>query len=165
MSAAPSWKVYTPEGDYVAACKHPSDAGAIAALYSTGAEIRYGHPRGAVCWIEGADGHAGDSLDLVAETCYRRLSMTNEERRENIAIARDKLADVEQAAAQAERNRQRGPRRRVTYTHEDGTIIGRYDLEDGSSLHLDIAGLGIDPMKVTMTSEIIEAAPPPPLGR
>lgn len=91
MAATPTWKVYTAAGEYVAACKHAEDAGAIAALHGTGSEIRHGHR--SVCWIEGADGHASESLDQVAATCYRRLAMTNAEHRQDVAIAREMLAD------------------------------------------------------------------------
>lgn len=72
MAATPEFKVYNPMGEYVAACKHPADAAAIVAAYGDGAEVRLGH--GIVLWHEGAeDEQAGNSYDIVSNTCYERV--------------------------------------------------------------------------------------------
>ena len=75
MSAAPRFKVYNPDGEYVAACKFAEDAAAIVAAYGDGATIRYGHRK--VVFREGSEGaSAGDSYDAsydaVAAIVYSR---------------------------------------------------------------------------------------------
>ena len=76
MAASPKWKVYSPENEYVAACKHVEDAAAVVALRGDGATIREGHTKATIVWIEGTDGHAGDSYDAVVDrvsaVCERR---------------------------------------------------------------------------------------------
>ena len=71
MAATPQYKIYSPSGEYVAACKHPSDAGAIVNLYGDGATIRLGHKR--IVWTEGQEAQpAGNSYDFVADTIWER---------------------------------------------------------------------------------------------
>ncbi len=69
MAGTPRFKVYI-HGKYVAACKHPEDAAAIVAAYSSG-EIRDGHKT--VVYTDGVDGNAGESYDSVAEIVLRRV--------------------------------------------------------------------------------------------
>jgi len=73
MAASPRFKVYNPEGDYIAACKHAEDAAALVALYGAGATIRLDHTR--VMWREGAEvREAGESYDFVAQTVADRCA-------------------------------------------------------------------------------------------
>ena len=73
MAQAPEFKVYNPQGEYVAACKLACDAAAVVAAYGDGATIRHGHRRADTLWTDGVDGEAGESYDRVAHTCHRRL--------------------------------------------------------------------------------------------
>jgi len=73
MAGAPQFKVYTPEGEYVAACKLPEDAAAVVAAYGPGATIRNGHRKKDVVYTEGVDGDAGDSYDEVARIVHERV--------------------------------------------------------------------------------------------
>lgn len=71
MAGSPSWKVYAPTGEYVAACKLVEDAAAIVALHGDGAKIKHGHGR--ALWTEGAEGQpAAESYDYVAQTVLDR---------------------------------------------------------------------------------------------
>lgn len=71
MAISPDWKVYNPQGQYVAACKHPEDAAAIVALYGNGTKIKLGHI--VTVWHEGHETQpAGESFDFVASTCLAR---------------------------------------------------------------------------------------------
>lgn len=75
MAGSPILKVYTAEGEYVAACWHAEDAAALVAIYGDGATIRRGHLKRDVVWTEGAeDTRAGESYDLVAATVNGRIS-------------------------------------------------------------------------------------------
>jgi hypothetical protein len=67
MAAAPFWKVYTAFGNYEAACKSPEIAAVVVSVLGDGATIRAGHTK--IVWTEGADGHAGESYDAVADAC------------------------------------------------------------------------------------------------
>jgi hypothetical protein len=72
MAAAPRWKVYSADGEYLAACKHVEDAAAIVSLRGDGATIRDGHSR--AVWTEGAEQtRAYDSYDLVVLTIRERV--------------------------------------------------------------------------------------------
>ena len=73
MSNVPSWKVYTPDGKYVAACKYPEDAAAVVASYGDGASIRWLHRKKDTVWTEGTDGSAGESYDACARICRLNL--------------------------------------------------------------------------------------------
>ena len=73
MAAAPKWKVYSPDVEYVASCKHAEDAACLVALYGDGATIRFEHYR--FVWSEGEeDQPAQDSYDFVAEVCQKRVA-------------------------------------------------------------------------------------------
>jgi len=43
MAGSPAYKVYTKQGEYVAACKQPEDAAAVAQMHGVGSTIRYMH--------------------------------------------------------------------------------------------------------------------------
>ena len=89
MGASPEWKVYDRQGEYRAACTHPSEAAAVVALLGEGATIRYQHRR--IVWKEGSpsvyiprqrrgDGYAAESYDEVAEKCFKRCQGRKGER-------------------------------------------------------------------------------------
>lgn len=76
MAAAPAWKVYSPSGDYIASCKAPVFAAMIVASLGDGATIRWGHRQ--IVWTEGQEAiPAGESYDVVAQTCYDRRGGSN----------------------------------------------------------------------------------------
>ena len=71
MAGAPRFKVYTPDGRYVAACKEPADAAAIVALYGDGTTLRDGHKT--IVWTEGEENMpANVSYDNVATVVWER---------------------------------------------------------------------------------------------
>lgn len=73
MSASPQLKLFTPEGDYVAACKRGEDAACLVAFLGDGATIRLGHSPRAILWHEGKESQgAEESYDFVAMTIERR---------------------------------------------------------------------------------------------
>ncbi len=63
MAASPRFKVYDSHGTYQGAVKEPEAAAALVSFYGDGATIRDGHTH--IVWLEGTDGHAGDSYDVV----------------------------------------------------------------------------------------------------
>ena len=69
----PNWKVFTPSGDYVAACHYAEDAAAVVAAYGEGASIRWHGKSGLLAWTDGKDGSAGESYDNCAAICNARL--------------------------------------------------------------------------------------------
>lgn len=72
MAISPQWKVYTADGEYIAACKYIQDAAALIATRGhMGDSIRFGHRK--VCWEEGVDGTAAQSYDFVVQVCQTRL--------------------------------------------------------------------------------------------
>lgn len=74
MAQAPQFKVYTPQNEYIAACKLASDAAALAALYGDGATVRNGHSARNVVWREGSDKfRAAESYDGAASVIYWRV--------------------------------------------------------------------------------------------
>ena len=72
MAQSPAWKLYTPDGDYEAACKNIIVAAAVVSVLGEGATIRRGHRL--ILWTEGKDGWAGESYDDAAETALNRLN-------------------------------------------------------------------------------------------
>ena len=80
MASSPEFKVYSPQGEYVASCKFAEDAAAVVALHGTGAKIKHYHKQ--VLWHEGAeDQEAGESFDHVALACWARIDLARKERR------------------------------------------------------------------------------------
>lgn len=71
MAASPQWKVYTPQGEYVASTKHTEGASLLMSLYGTGATIRFDHRK--VVWTEGVDGAACQSYDYTADQIHKKL--------------------------------------------------------------------------------------------
>ena len=75
MASAPQWKVFNPQGEYVAACKHVEDAACLVAMYGDGAEIRHGHSPRDFVWCEGSETlSAGESYDGVADVVAARVA-------------------------------------------------------------------------------------------
>lgn len=77
----PSWKVFNPAGEYIAACHYAEDAAALVAAYGEGATIRWNRKNGPLVWTDGKDGSAGDSYDYCALVCNRSLDKAAEEGR------------------------------------------------------------------------------------
>lgn len=74
MAGTPYLKVYTPGKKYVAACKHASDAAALASLHGPGSTVRYGHRVKDTVWTEGEEEvEAGESYDRAAATIIGRV--------------------------------------------------------------------------------------------
>lgn len=71
MGASPRWKVYTPQGEYVASTKHTEGASLLMSLYGNGATIRFDHRK--IVWTEGVDGNASQSYDYTAMIINRKL--------------------------------------------------------------------------------------------
>jgi len=77
MAGSPQFKVYR-AGEYVAACKYPEDAAAIAGMGGEKVQVRYGHSAKAVLYDHTADNEmAGDSWDGTAMLMLDRLSKLN----------------------------------------------------------------------------------------
>lgn len=53
MAGSPQFKVYDPSGAYIAACKQPQDAAALASINGAGSKVKLGHS--SVLWHEGAE--------------------------------------------------------------------------------------------------------------
>lgn len=51
--SSPQWKVFSADGEYVAACKDAKDAAALVALRGDGASVRWQHRY--IVWREGAE--------------------------------------------------------------------------------------------------------------
>jgi len=82
MARSPNWKVYNPQGDYVAACKHLEDAACLAGLYGHGATVRSGHAYKDCIWKEGHEEFsASESFDRAADLMLDRLTERVEARR------------------------------------------------------------------------------------
>lgn len=74
MSGSPKYKVYNPQGEYIASCKHLEDAACLAGMYGSGASIREGHAAKDVIWREGQEEFsASDSYDGAAKIMLDRM--------------------------------------------------------------------------------------------
>ena len=74
MAAAPRFKIFNPQGKYIAACKHIEDAAMVVGSYGDGAQIRDGHAKKYAVWTQGIDGDAAESVDEVASLANQRIS-------------------------------------------------------------------------------------------
>jgi hypothetical protein len=76
MTKPVAWiKIYSPRGDYVAACVHAEDAACLCALYGDGAQARNGHAKKHVIWDEGSESQsAGESYDYAAQLMNYRVT-------------------------------------------------------------------------------------------
>jgi hypothetical protein len=71
MAGSPQWKVYDPDGVYVACFKHVEDAAAFVAIRGPGTTIRKQH--GKPLWTEGSEEFsAGESYDRVFDVVMQR---------------------------------------------------------------------------------------------
>lgn len=75
MPHSPRYKIYNRHGEYVAACKDSTDAGAILALYGEGAQIR-DHDHRRVLYVNDANNTAADSYDAVADAVRAAIHKT-----------------------------------------------------------------------------------------
>lgn len=66
MAATPKYKIFMPDGEYVASCKYAEDAAALVAIFAAGATIRLSHKAKDTVWTEGETGDAAESYDNVA---------------------------------------------------------------------------------------------------
>lgn len=74
-----TYKVFNPQGEYVAACKHPSEAAILVAVLGDESEIRNGHTKRDRLWHEGHEVQsASESYDFVAETIHNRETGVHE---------------------------------------------------------------------------------------
>jgi hypothetical protein len=71
VARSPEFKVYSPDGEYIAACKDVEDAACLVAFRGDGATIRINHKR--VVWTEGLEQQtAGESYDYVRDVVSER---------------------------------------------------------------------------------------------
>lgn len=76
MSASPGYKIFNPEGVYMAATKHAEDAALLATHFGDGSTVRYhGHAKRDIVWTEGldVDGIAADSYDDATTVMHDRI--------------------------------------------------------------------------------------------
>jgi hypothetical protein len=72
-SLSPPWKVFSLCGEYMASCRRPEDAAAIAARLGPGASVRHGHARNNTVWLEGSEGqHAAKSYGDAGKVMRKR---------------------------------------------------------------------------------------------
>ena len=53
MGASPKYKIFTHTGEYIASCKHATDAAFLASSYGAGATVRIAHSKKAIVFTEG----------------------------------------------------------------------------------------------------------------
>ena len=73
MASTPRFKVYSPAGEYIAACRYVDDAAVLVAFQGEGARVKLEHRR--VLWTEGADGLASESYDAAAHVMLDRAAV------------------------------------------------------------------------------------------
>lgn len=73
LGGSPKWKVYNPDGEYIAACRYVEDALFLMAFNGDGSVIKFDHR--VLVWTEGKEEtRASESLDRAAVICDERLS-------------------------------------------------------------------------------------------
>lgn len=73
MAGSPQLKVFNPNGDYIACCKHYEDAAALVALNGNGSTVRLGHSKKDTLWTEGSERiSAAESYDEAAQIMIER---------------------------------------------------------------------------------------------
>ena len=82
MAAAPQFKVFTPDGEYIGCCKDAEDAGALACFRGIGSTIRTGHSKRDTVYTVNAE--SADSYDAIAESVFSAI----ETRRAALKLAR-----------------------------------------------------------------------------
>ena len=74
MAASPCWKVFNPQGEYVASCKHAEDAAALVATLGRDAKVSW--KREVWVWHEGREAaEAIDSYDTAADLMRERFEV------------------------------------------------------------------------------------------
>lgn len=74
MAGTPRFKIYNPQNEYVAACKHIEESAMLAACLGKGTTIRDGHEKKHIVWHEGfEDQPASESYDYVAQVVNTRV--------------------------------------------------------------------------------------------
>lgn len=75
MAGTPRFKIYNPQGGYVAACKYPEEAAMLTACLGNGTTIRNGHEKRHIVWHEGQETQsASESYDYVAQLVGERMN-------------------------------------------------------------------------------------------
>lgn len=75
MAGSPSWKVYSPEDEYIASFKYPEDAAQFVSGRADGTTIRHGHGKAWTVWEEGSRRYPeSDSFDRTASIMRERLA-------------------------------------------------------------------------------------------
>lgn len=72
MAGTPRFKVFSPDGEYVASAKTPEVAAMVVGGLDGGV-IRDSSTNGPIVWTDGRDGFAGDSYNYVAEVVWQRI--------------------------------------------------------------------------------------------
>jgi phytoene dehydrogenase-like protein len=80
MAASPQWKIFSPDGEYVASTKYAEDAAVLAAARE-GTVVKY--QRYLAVWTEGSEEFsAGESYDRASQVMNQRaVDWINEQRR------------------------------------------------------------------------------------
>ncbi len=76
MARSLRFKIYNPEGVYVASARWPEEAAVVVAFLGAGATIRNGHRE--LVWTEGQDGSAAESYDTTAAIVFARCNAEGE---------------------------------------------------------------------------------------
>jgi hypothetical protein len=91
MAAAPQFKIFDSQGEYMGACKELEGASALVSFYGEGATIRNGHPKKTTVWTEGADGRASESTTsqakLLSAACANKRRTMQRIAKKNIKSA------------------------------------------------------------------------------
>ncbi len=82
---APQWKIFDQTGLYMGSLHDPTDAAAVIANYSKGAQVRFGRDVDDAVWTEGVDGFAGESFDGATEKMLERLDRIRVKRKREAA--------------------------------------------------------------------------------
>ena len=81
MAASPRLKVFSPDGEYVAAFKYAEDAINFAICRGNGSEVRAGHAKKAVVWrVSNDDDWSGDGNNIIGpERLYDRVKLMRQD--------------------------------------------------------------------------------------
>ena len=89
--STPSFKVYTPEGEYIGCVRDAEDAAALVGLRGDGGTIRWQHRH--IVWREGReDWLAGESYDQTAAVIYKRVQTFHTTSSSRLREAQDAFA-------------------------------------------------------------------------
>lgn len=80
MAASPEWKIYSSDGEYMAATKYAEDAAVLVGAMGEGATVRCSHSKKHIVWTEGNETiSASESFDECAEICRDRRDRIDRE--------------------------------------------------------------------------------------